>query len=42
MALVKTRTISYEDFLKLREASDDKLEFIDHIPGGRIMIRVGW
>lgn len=31
MVLVKTRTISYDDFIELREASDDKLEFIDHI-----------
>ncbi|MGC7870089.1 Uma2 family endonuclease [Desulfosporosinus sp. SYSU MS00001] len=31
MALVKARTISYEDFLKLREASNDKVEFIDNI-----------
>lgn len=31
MALAESRAISYEDFLKLREASDDKVEFIDHI-----------
>lgn len=31
MVLVKTRTISYDDFIELREASDDKVEFIDHI-----------
>lgn len=31
MALAETKTISHEDFLKMRESSDDKLEFIDHI-----------
>lgn len=31
MALAENRTVSYEDFLKLRETSDDKLEFIDHV-----------
>lgn len=28
MALAENRTVSYEDFLKLRGTSDDKLEFI--------------